>query len=68
MQVRKKYVVYALNHAIGSQRDKSLQIVEFLGCKTNRFDTEDEAIQALLDDNKTFEDFVILKEVYITDY
>ena len=29
------------------------------------FDTEDEDIQALIDDEKTYEEFVILKEVII---
>jgi hypothetical protein len=68
MEIRKKYVVYELNNVMGSEKHKALQKVEFLGWKTNSFDTEDEAIQALIDDTKTYEDFIILKEVYITNH
>ncbi len=68
MEIRKKYVVYSLNHATGSQRDKSLSKVEFLGWQGNSFDTEDEAIQALIDDNRTYEDFLIIREVLITNH
>ncbi len=65
MNIRKGYVVYELNNVMGSEKHKALQKVEFKGWKSNGFDTEDEAIQALIDDEKHYEDFVILKQVYI---
>ena len=68
MDVDKKYVIYELNNVMGSQQHKALEKVELSGWKTNDFETEDEAIQALIDDEKTYEDFVILREVYITNH
>ena len=64
MDVDKKYVIYELNNVMGSQQHKALEKVELSGWKTNGFETEDEAIQALIDDEKTYEDFVILREMY----
>lgn len=68
MNVNKKYVIYELNNVMGSQQHKALEKVELSGWKSNSFETEDEAIQALIDDEKTYEDFVILREVYITTH
>ncbi len=68
MNVNKKYVIYELNNVMGSQQHKALEKVELSGWKSNSFETEDEAIQALIDDEKTYQDFVILREVYITNH
>ena len=65
MDVRVVYVVYKLNRVMGSEKHLALEEVEFRGITSNRFKTEEEAIQALVDDKKTYEDYVILKQVYI---
>ncbi len=65
MDIHKKFVVYELNNVMGSENHKALQKVEFKGWKQNSFDTEDEAIKALIDDEKTYEDYVILMQIYI---
>lgn len=65
MEVNKKYVIYELNRVMGSEKHLALEKVEFKGFQSNRFDTEEEAIQCLIDNKKTYEDFVILKQIYI---
>jgi hypothetical protein len=65
MNIHEKYVVYELNNIMGNERHKSLEKVGFSGFKQNNFETEKDAIQALIDDEKTYEDYVILKQVYI---
>lgn len=65
MTVNKKYVVYELNRVLGSERHLALEKVEFKGWVFNNFDTEEEAIQALINDEKHYEDYIILKQVYI---
>lgn len=66
MNIRKKYVIYEFNNVMGSEKHKALEKVELKGWKVNSFDTEEEAIQALINDEKTYEDYVILMEVYIS--
>lgn len=66
MNIVKKFVVFGFNKVMGSEKHIALEKVEFRGWKTNSFDTEDEAIEALIEDGKTYEDFVILREVFIT--
>lgn len=65
MDVRVKYVVYELNRVMGSERHLALEKVEFRGITSNWFETEEDAIKALVEDEKTYEDYVILKQVYI---
>jgi len=65
MDIHKKYVVYELNKVMGSESHLALEKVNFKGWKSNSFDTEEEAIQALVDDEKTYEDFVILRQIHI---
>ena len=65
MDIVKKYVVYELNRVMGSEKHLALEKVEFKGYISNNFDTEEEAIQALIDDEKYYEDYVILKQVYL---
>lgn len=65
MEIVKKYVVYELNRVMGSEEHLALEKVEFKGWVVNNFDTEEEAIQALINDEKHYEDYVILKQVFI---
>lgn len=48
-----------------SEKHLALEKVEFKSYVSNRFDTEEEAIQALIDDEKHYDDYVILKQVYL---
>ena len=65
MDIVKKYVVYELNQVMGSEKHLALEKVEFKGWVSNNFDTEEEAIQALINDEKHYEDYVILKQVFL---
>lgn len=67
MDITKEYVVYELNRVMGSEKHLALEKVEFKGWKSNSFETEEEAIQALVDDEKYYEDYIILKVVSITN-
>ena len=49
---------------MNSSRHKALEEVDFEDI-SNAFDTEEEAIEALIEDRKTYEDFLILKTVHI---
>ncbi len=68
MDIVKKYVVYKLNDVMGSDKHLALEQVKFKGWVSNYFDTEEEAIQALIDDEKHYQDYVILRQVRISDY
>lgn len=59
-----KYVVYSFNSILDSVH-QSLERVEFNGWVRNEFNSEDEAINALIEDDKTYENFVILKQVIL---
>ena len=65
MNIIKSYVVYELNNVMGSEKHKALQKVEFSGWISNSFESEEEAIKALVTDKKKYEDYVILKQIYI---
>ena len=65
MEIVKKYVVYELNRVMGSEKHLALEKVEFKGWVSNKFNTEEEAIQALINDEKHYEDYVILKQVFL---
>lgn len=65
VEIEKKYVVYRLNSVMNSKKHLALEEVEFKGLKTNWFDTEEDAIQALIEDKKTYQDFVIIKKTRI---
>jgi len=65
MEVHKKYTVYELTSIMGSDK-QALEKVQFKGFVSNSFDTEEEAIQALIADEKTYEDYVILLQICIT--
>jgi hypothetical protein len=65
MEIEKKYVVYELNPVVGSQKHLLLEKVDFKGWVVNNFDTEEEAIQALINDERHYEDYVILRQVVL---
>jgi hypothetical protein len=65
MEIVKKYVVYKLNQIMGSEKHLALEKVEFKGWVGNWFDTEEEAIQALINDEKSYENYVILSHVFL---
>jgi len=66
MNIITKYKVYELNNVLGSSRHKALEEVGFNN--GNNFDTEEEAIKAIVDAEKFYEDYVILKTVYINNF
>jgi len=69
MDIEIKYVVYGLSKVMGSKGHLALTPVNFDGWVSNNFNTEDEAIQALVEDEKVFQDYVILKQVFLrTEY
>jgi len=53
---------------MGSEKHLALEQVEFKGFVSNRFHTKEEAIQALILDKKTSEDYLILPRVRLNDY
>jgi len=65
MNVEKYFVVYEKNEIMGNKQNLSLEKVQFKGYQPNRFDTEDEAIQALVNDERVYVDFLIIREVFI---
>lgn len=66
IEINFQYQVYELNKVMDSKKHLALEKVEFRGFVPNSFDTEQEAIEALIADEKTYEDYVILKVVYLT--
>lgn len=67
MTVTKEYVVYEMTSIMGSDL-KALEEVEFKGWKHNSFNTEDEAIQALIDDELNYGHYITLRQVSIDSY
>ena len=67
MRISKKYVIYKLNNIMGNQQHISLELLHLNGFKSNSFETEDEAIQVLIENNRTYKNYVILRQVYITN-
>ncbi len=61
MNIYTKFVVYELFGIMGSEHC-ALHEVEFRR-RANGFDTEEDAIQALIEDEKIFTDYIILKKV-----
>lgn len=56
-----KYVVYELNNVMGSERHQALERVSFNDWVHNSFNTEEEAVKALVKDNRTYESFFNIK-------
>lgn len=68
MEVRKAYVVFKMNEVMGNEKHLSLEKVQFKGLVSNCFDSQKDAIRALIDDERTYQDYLILPSVYITNY
>jgi hypothetical protein len=66
MTVNKTYVIYKLNNILNSDSHQALEKVRLI--ISNSFDTEDEAIQFLIDQKKTYQDYLILREVFISEF
>lgn len=75
MKVSTKYIVYELyelplnyNNIYSHFEDdyKAIKETKFKGGIHKHFDTEEEAIQALIDEKKTYETYLIHKQIYIT--
>lgn len=64
MEIRKKYVVYGLRNILETNA-LALVEIEFDRYMINSFDTEEEAIQALIEDEKTYQEYLILPNIYI---
>lgn len=67
MKINKKYKVYRLNNVMGSSEHKALEEAQFDGYKANSFDTEEEAVEALVEDEKTWDEYIILPTVFIEE-
>ncbi len=68
MKIEKKFVVYRLDEQyINETKGCILQELRFKGYQANWFETEVDAIQALIEDGKTHEEFIILKSVIIRE-
>lgn len=64
MTITKKYIIYEPNKILGSP-SLALEEVKFDGWRPNSFDTEDEAIAALVEEEKTWQDYLIILKVFI---
>ncbi len=65
MNVHKKYVVFELSPLMGSDTYNSLVRTQFKGWLQNSFDSEEEAVQALIDNEMEYQKYYILKEILI---
>lgn len=60
-----QFKVYELNKVMSSSQHMALGEVKFKDWGNNSFDSEEDAIKALVDENMTYIDFIILKTVFI---
>ena len=67
MEVSTRYVIYKLKPIMGSDSQALVKVL-FKGFDSNMFETEQEAIDCLVKNGMTFNDYIILKQVYITDF
>ncbi len=65
MDIKKHYVVYELRNVMGNDEYKALSEIRFNNWKTNSFETEEDAIKAMIEDDMKYNDYVILKQIYI---
>lgn len=63
MEVSTEYVIYQTRSIMGSD---SLALEKVVNYRT--FETEEQAIQYLIDEKMTYDEYLILKRVYIRDY
>lgn len=67
LKIKKKYVIYELNNILGNDKHQSLQKLEFKSWTNNNFNTEEEAIQALVNNKLLYENYIILRSIFITN-
>ena len=65
MDIKKHYVVYELRNVMGNDEYKALSEIRFINWKTNSLETEEDAIKAMIEDDMKYNDYVILKQIYI---
>lgn len=65
METHIKYKVYTHNTVMQSEKHLALEEVKFKGWRGKGFDTEEEAIEAIKEEGRTYEEFIILKTVRI---
>lgn len=63
METNISFVVYEFNRVMGQETHLALMPVK-LKC-SNGFETEQDAVNALIENEKVFENYVILKTVYL---
>lgn len=66
MEISKKYVIFKTKPIVNNSDYLALEEVSFDDWTTNAFDTEEDAIAKIVEKEWTYEDFYILKRVYIT--
>ena len=66
MKISKKYIVYELNGIMGTQKMALSQTV-FKGIVSNSFDSEEEAIEAIEKNGRTYIEFLIIPRIYMRD-
>ena len=62
------FTVYELNRIDSLNQNLYLEKIEFKGLQSNLFSSKEEAIQALIKGNRTYEEFVILEHVRIDEF
>jgi hypothetical protein len=64
VEITEKYVVYETISIMGGDT-YAIKPVEFSGWVSNSFDTEKEAVEAIVKDNLKYQDYLILKQIYL---
>jgi len=64
MKIHKSYVVYTTNRLLGSHENLSLDKMVFKNF-SNNFKNEKDAIDAIISENNTNKEFLILKRVFL---
>lgn len=65
MEIEIKYVVYEKISAFGSD-SSCIKEVDFGWQTGSKFDSEEDAINALIKHKKTYDDYLILRQIHIT--
>lgn len=68
MQVETAYVVYQTIPLTENSKELCLEKVKFKAITANRFESEEDAIEALENEGRTFQNFLILKSVTIYNF
>jgi hypothetical protein len=68
MDVTTTFEIYELNSVLDRKDGLTLKKVGFNPWGCNSFETKQEAIDSLIKNHKTFQEFFILEKVYLTNY